>query len=642
MEDEEKLRKGGIGESASMLPLTQRSMKAFQEEDLECKSIRSLLQEGDKENVYANLSRGGRRQKYFMKDGVIWAELADGEPKLFVPKKLRKHIMHVLHRSKVYCHPGIERMLATLKESLWWPNMKRDVTDMVRGCFACLRSKVTQPKGDGKAISVVPSKPFAVVGADVIGPFPKSSKHDYRYIIIFVDHYSRWIRLVPVANVTAEEVADAMLKSWIKDFGTPELLVTDQGSVFTADVITCLTALMGFKIHAFPAESQWRNGRVERVGRYLKERLRVWKKGDFRPWPELLPFVEMSHHFMTMPQYGMSPYEILYGRKAQNFFTKQEWEHGVVPTHSRMWIASMHGRLKRVRAKYLEIERSLIAKRLKRINKSRLKVEYKPGQQVMYFTKGTKDKLTYLWSDAAVVVKKLDDCTYRVKTPSDKLLDISTQRMKGIALVGREKEEVIGPFAENYPSLVMEGTARGTVPEQNLQLLDKEVLPSRKQRKPASYDYVNDEGEVIDKPASPWLLTYGEHVAYETPSGGWKIGQYLGDHPDVPEGSLKLRRMNVLSSKTLMENPRRAIWRYEWDAQRGKNVVAELGYPPDRRPSAKNTGSLKQAWDVVEHDKIYCAVTMTSGRISSASYRELIHHIMPERIADVNLVYVHV
>ena len=314
----------------------------------------------------------------------------------------------------------------------------------------------------------------------------------------------------------------------------------------------------------------------------------------------------------------------------------------MVPAHSRMWIATMHHRLRRVRAKYLEIERSLIAKRLKRINKSSVKVEYKPGQQVMYFTKGTKDKLTYLWSDVAIVVKKLDDCTYRVKTPSDKLLDISTQRMKSIALAGREKEEVIGPFAENYPSTVMEGTARGAVPEQNLQLLDKEVLPSRKQRKPKSYDYVNDEGDVIDKPASPWLLTYGEHVAYETPSGGWKIGQYLGDHPDVPEGSLKLRRMNVLNSKTLMENPRRAIWRYEWDAQRGKNVVAELGYPPDRRPSAKNTGSLKQAWDVVEHDKIYCAVTMTSGRISSASYRELIHHIMPERIADVNRVYVHV
>jgi hypothetical protein len=34
-------------------------------------------------------------------------------------------------------------------------------------------------------------------------------------------------------------------------------------------------------------------------------------------------------------------------------------------------------------------------------------------------------------------------------------------------------------------------------------------------------------------------ITYGQHVAYNT-AGGWKIGQYLGDHPDVPKNSVNL------------------------------------------------------------------------------------------------------
>ena len=134
-------------------------------------------------------------------------------------------------------------------------------------------------------------------------------------------------------------------------------------------------------------------------------------------------------------------------------------------------------------------------------------------------------------------------------------------------------------------------------------------------------------------------MTYGEYVAYKTQTGGWRIGQYLGDHPDVPKNCIKLRKMNVLSNKVMIQNPRRAIWRYEWQSERGKNVVAALGSPPDKKPRAKNTGSLKQAWELVKHDDIYCAVSMTTGRISSSSYRELVHLLMPEKIADVHLIH---
>ena len=173
--------------------------------------------------------------------------------------------------------------------------------------------------------------------------------------------------------------------------------------------------------------------------------------------------------------------------------------------------------------------------------------------------------------------------------------------MKHCTLTGRDEGEALGPFADSYPHLVMEGNAKGSVPEQNLHLLDKELLPSISKPKPKSYKYIDEEGKSKEKPESPWLLTYGEYVAYKTQTGGWRIGQYLGDHPDVPKDCIKLRKMNVLSNKVMLQNPRRAVWRYEWQSARGKNVVAELGSPPDKRPRAKNTGSLKQAWELVKH-----------------------------------------
>ena len=447
--------------------------------------------------------------------------------------------------------------------------------------------------------------------------------------------------LVPVANVTAQDVATAMMEKWIKDFGHPELLVTDQGSVFTADVITNLTALLGFKIHAFPAESQWRNGKVERVNRYIKERLKVWKKKDYRPWPKLLPFIEMSHHFTTMPQYGMSPYHILFGRPPPTPFYITNWGHGIVHSAAQVYVHCMHRNLEQIQARFNEIKRENIAKRLKRINKTRSAVEYKIGQSVMYFTKGTKDKLTYLWSDLATIVAKVDRNTYKVKTPNDTILTISTQRLRHCKPTDRDKNEVLGPLAEDYPSLVMEGDAKGDVHERDLQLLDREIIAGKTPEQPRDYKYIDEDGKTISKTAQSWALTYGQYVAYETPNGGWRVGQYLGDHPDVPRGSLKLRKMNVLNQRIIMEAPRRAVWRYEWKASRGPNVVAEQGRPPDKRPSAKNTGSLKQAWEIVKHDHIYCAVSLTSGRITSTSYRELLHHLMPSKIADIHLIRIY-
>ena len=91
--------------------------------------------------------------------------------------------------------------------------MGADVRDMVRGCLSCSRSKAVQPKHDGKAVVVVPDTPFSVVGVDLCGPFPKSNQHDYRHIAVFVDHYSRWIRLIPLKEATAVNVSNALLKS---------------------------------------------------------------------------------------------------------------------------------------------------------------------------------------------------------------------------------------------------------------------------------------------------------------------------------------------------------------------------------------------------------------------------------------------
>ena len=46
------------------------------------------------------------------------------------------------HDSQVYGHPGIARTIQLVERANWWPGLRREVTDYVKGCAECQRNKV--------------------------------------------------------------------------------------------------------------------------------------------------------------------------------------------------------------------------------------------------------------------------------------------------------------------------------------------------------------------------------------------------------------------------------------------------------------------------------------------------------------------
>ena len=611
--------------TASGTDRTTRSIKHYQDKDVECQALKDILTTEKDKTAWKTTLSGGPQQKFILKDGVIWVEnKQDKSVRLFVPCAMRKHIVYIAHKNKMLQHPGIEQLTETLKRSFWWPRMTDDVRDVVQGCISCARSKPGRPRDQGPAIAVIPEAPFTVVGADLAGPFPPSTIHKYRYILTFVDHYSRWIKLVPLVEATATAVAEALLKYWVRDYGVPDLLVSDKGSQFTAEVMTETANYLGIKLHTFPAESQWRNGKVERVHRYIKERLKLWKKKDIRNWPELLPFIEMAHHFMVMPQYGMSSYEILFGHPARLPFTQKDWTDSGLPSSATWIIGSTHQRLQEVQARFNEIEEQQILKRLAALNKARSKVRFEPGQQVLFYTKGTKDKLTCLWSDVAVIDRQINANTFLVRTPDNSTMEISSQRLRPFHASSMENWEKLGPLTTDYPHILGSSEQESLTNPEADGLLEKTMVskkPPVRTRKPR-YRYVNEEGKepVRDNSIS---LTYGQYVAYSTAvEGGWMIAQYLGEHPHTPSDSVTLRKMNIYKKDVL--KPRACVWHYEWQAKKGRNVMSSLEKGLEKLPYSKGTGGLSPFWIDIKKDKLICTVSLTQqGKLTAASYREI-------------------
>ena len=103
--------------------------------------------------------------------------------------------------------------------------------------------------------------------------------------------------------------------------------------------------------------AEWEGGEGKQI---LKKRLRIWKKRDYRQWPDLLPFIEMSHHFTSMPQYGLSPYEILFGMSHRIPFSSKQWTAHSQPEGASCLISMMHEKIHTIREDFQKKEEELV------------------------------------------------------------------------------------------------------------------------------------------------------------------------------------------------------------------------------------------------------------------------------------------
>jgi hypothetical protein len=69
-------------------------------------------------------------------------------------------------------------------------------------------------------------------GLDSVGPF-RIAPGGYRFILITIDKFTKWIKVRPVAKVTSEE-AEKFMQDITDHFGVPNRIMTDLGTVFTS------------------------------------------------------------------------------------------------------------------------------------------------------------------------------------------------------------------------------------------------------------------------------------------------------------------------------------------------------------------------------------------------------------------------
>jgi transposase-like protein len=71
-------------------------------------------------------------------------------------------------------------------------------------------------------------------GLDAVGPF-RTVPGGYKYILVAVDKFTKWIEIRPFVKVTSEE-AVKFIRDIKHHFGVPNKIITDLGKAFTGSV----------------------------------------------------------------------------------------------------------------------------------------------------------------------------------------------------------------------------------------------------------------------------------------------------------------------------------------------------------------------------------------------------------------------
>ncbi|XP_029163431.1 uncharacterized protein LOC114934886 [Nylanderia fulva] len=100
-------------------------------------------------------------QLYFCRPKPVVSEIVEDLDrwKLVLPRELRRDALREAHDEPRSGHLGVEKTYHRLAVRYYWPNMFRDITDYVKRCEVCQRTKVEQasPKGlMGQALSRLP------------------------------------------------------------------------------------------------------------------------------------------------------------------------------------------------------------------------------------------------------------------------------------------------------------------------------------------------------------------------------------------------------------------------------------------------------------------------------------------------------
>ena len=232
--------------------------------------------------------------------------------RLIVPQSQVNVTLSKLHEE--LGHAGINKLERAARRRFWWPHQHRDVSNLCNSCPQCGVMKSPSHPNRAPLHPIKAGFPNEVVAMDIMGPMPQTSRRN-RYILVLVDYFTKWCEAVPLSEVDATTVANAVLSHWICRWGAPSQLHSDRGANFESSLMLEICRALKIDKTRTTAYHPEGNGLVERTNRYIKTMLRVVTQKNPHSWDLSLPHCLMAYRSTVHKSTGQTPHFMWTGRE---------------------------------------------------------------------------------------------------------------------------------------------------------------------------------------------------------------------------------------------------------------------------------------------------------------------------------------
>ena len=156
----------------------------------------------------------GLWEQLSLNEGILYKKHIENQgpilQQMIVPVSLRKEILKACHNNILAGHLGIKKTKHKVSRQFYWYEMKEEIRIHILSCEECGKNKTQVPKPKGLLGHIRAGAPWEIIGVDLIGPLPITERGN-RYIIVFIDYFTKWVEIVPIPDQSAQTTSRALL-----------------------------------------------------------------------------------------------------------------------------------------------------------------------------------------------------------------------------------------------------------------------------------------------------------------------------------------------------------------------------------------------------------------------------------------------